>query len=91
MNETSHIDDKEACSAAVKPQSVVRSLFNRSIRESRIPLLLSLMVISLGFWIVCAKLVVPPVIESAYRGESWLVGPAFFVPHGGRVSGIIRP
>ena len=71
MNETSHIDDKEACSAAVKPQSVVRSLFNRSIRESRIPLLLSLMVISLGFWIVCAKLVVPPVIESAYRGESW--------------------
>src|SRR5215467_14077783 len=71
MNETSDIDDKEACSVAVKPQSVVRSLFNRSIRESRIPLLLSLMVISLGFWIVCAKLVVPPVIESAYRGESW--------------------
>src|SRR6266700_2378972 len=72
MNETSHmIDDKGACSAAVKPQSVVRSLFNRSIRESRIPLLLSLIVISLGLWIVCAKLVVPPVIESAYRGESW--------------------
>src|SRR5215831_16371423 len=71
MNETSHIDDKGACSVAVKPQSVVRSLFNRSIRESRIPLLLSLMVISLGLWNVCAKLVVPPAIESAYRGESW--------------------
>ena len=37
----------------------------------RIPLLLTLMVISLGLWIVCAKLVVPAVIESAYRGESW--------------------
>jgi len=71
MNETSHIDDKGACSAAVKPQSVVRSIFNRSIRERRIPLVLSLMVISLGLWIVCAKLAVPPVIESAYRGESW--------------------
>src|SRR5215831_4159602 len=71
MNETSHIDDKGACSAAVKPRSVVRSLFNRSIRKSRIPLVLSLMVISLGLWIVCAKLVVPPAIESAYRGESW--------------------
>jgi len=29
------------------------------------------MVISLGLWIVFAKLVVPAVIESAYRGESW--------------------
>jgi hypothetical protein len=29
------------------------------------------MATSLGLWIVCAKLVVPPVIESAYRGESW--------------------
>ena len=37
----------------------------------RIPLLLILMVISLGLWIVFAKLVVPAVIESAYRGESW--------------------
>jgi hypothetical protein len=44
---------------------------NRSIREGRIALLLTLMVISLGLWIICAKLVVPPVIESAYRGESW--------------------
>ena len=50
---------------------VVRPLFNRFIRENRIPLLLTLMVITLGLWIVCAKLVVPPVIESAYRGESW--------------------
>ena len=36
-----------------------------------IRLLLVLMVISLGLWIVFAKLVVPAVIESAYRGESW--------------------
>jgi predicted DCC family thiol-disulfide oxidoreductase YuxK len=34
-------------------------------------LLLVLMLLSLGLWIVFAKLVVPPVIESAYRGESW--------------------
>ena len=44
---------------------------NRSIREGRTPLLLALMVLSLGLWILCAKLVVPTVIESAYRGESW--------------------
>src|SRR5213594_3561701 len=37
----------------------------------RIRLLLVLMVLSLGLWIVFAKLVVPTVIESAYRGESW--------------------
>src|SRR5262245_19967394 len=49
----------------------MRPLFNRFIRENRIPLLLSLMVISLGLWIVCERLVVPPFIESAYRGESW--------------------
>jgi len=49
----------------------MRSLLNRSIRESRIPLVLTLMVVSLGLWIVCAKLIVPPVIENAYRGESW--------------------
>ena len=29
------------------------------------------MVISLGLWIICAKLIAPPVIEGAYRGESW--------------------
>ena len=50
---------------------VVRAYLNRAIREGRLPLLLILMVISLGLWIICAKLVVPPVIESAYRGESW--------------------
>ena len=37
----------------------------------RIPLLLILMVASLSLWIIFAKLVVPAVIESAYRGESW--------------------
>jgi hypothetical protein len=37
----------------------------------RIPLLLVLIVASLGLWIVVAKLVVPALIESAYRGESW--------------------
>ena len=35
----------------------------------RIRLLLILMVISQGLWIAFAKLVVPAVIESAYRGE----------------------
>ncbi len=49
----------------------MRPLFNRFIRENRIPLVLTLMVVSLGLWIVCAKLIVPPVIENAYRGESW--------------------
>src|SRR6266566_9407038 len=37
----------------------------------RIPLLLTLMLISLGLWIVFAKLVVPAVIVSAYHGQSW--------------------
>ena len=39
--------------------------------RSRIRLWLVLMIISLGLWIVLARLVVPAVIESAYRGESW--------------------
>jgi len=50
---------------------VGRALLKRYMRGSRIPLLLALMVISLGLWIVCAKLIAPPIIESAYRGESW--------------------
>jgi len=37
----------------------------------RLRLWLVLTVISLGMWIVFAKLVVPVIIESAYRGESW--------------------
>ena len=37
---------------------------------SRIRLLLLLMCISAVLWIAFAKLVVPPLIESAYRGES---------------------
>jgi predicted DCC family thiol-disulfide oxidoreductase YuxK len=41
------------------------------MRTGRVRLLLVLMGISLGLWIVFAKLIVPPVIESAYRGESW--------------------
>ena len=41
------------------------------MRVGRVRLLLVLMLLSLGLWIVFAKLVVPPVIESAYRGESW--------------------
>ena len=40
-------------------------------RVGRVRLLLLLMLLSLGLWLVFAKLVVPPVIESAYRGESW--------------------
>ena len=40
-------------------------------RVGRVRLLLVLMLLSLGLWLVFAKLVVPPVIESAYRGESW--------------------
>jgi hypothetical protein len=50
---------------------VVRHFRNPSFRAGRIPLVLILMATSLGLWIVCAKLVVPPVIESAYRGQSW--------------------
>ena len=41
------------------------------MRAGRVRLLLVLMILSLGLWIVFAKLVVPPLIESAYRGESW--------------------
>ena len=41
------------------------------MRVGRIRLLLVLMILSLGLWIVFAKLIVPAVIESAYRGESW--------------------
>ena len=43
---------------------------NRFITAGHIRLLLVLMGLSL-VWIVFAKLIVPPVIESAYRGESW--------------------
>src|SRR5215510_16410536 len=44
---------------------------NFVMRAGRVRLLLVLMLLSLGLWIVFAKLVVPPLIESAYRGESW--------------------
>ena len=44
---------------------------NFVLRGGRIRLLLVLMGISLGLWIVFATLVVPAIIESAYRGESW--------------------
>ena len=43
---------------------------NRFITAAHIRLLVVLMGLSL-VWIVFAKLIVPPVIESAYRGESW--------------------
>src|SRR6266508_3306102 len=36
----------------------------------RIRLLLLLMCVSVGLWIVFAKLVVPPIIRTAYYGES---------------------
>src|ERR671925_190018 len=41
------------------------------MRVGRVRLLLILMLLSLGLWIVFGKLVVPSVIESAYRGQSW--------------------
>ena len=40
------------------------------MRMGRIHLLLVLMCVSAGLWIAFAKLVVPPLIESAYRSES---------------------
>ena len=43
---------------------------NRVITAGQIRLLLVLSGLLL-VWIVFAKLIVPPVIESAYRGESW--------------------
>ena len=43
---------------------------NRFISAGHIRLLLVLIGLSL-VWIAFAKLIVPPVIESAYRGESW--------------------
>ena len=43
---------------------------NRFIAAGQIRLLLVLMGLPLA-WIVFAKLIVPRVIESAYRGESW--------------------
>src|SRR5947208_4912018 len=43
---------------------------NRFMTAGHIRLLLVLMGLSL-VWIMFAKLIVPPVIESAYRGESW--------------------
>src|SRR5262245_39875585 len=29
------------------------------------------MLIWVGLWIICAKLIVPTIIESAYHGQSW--------------------
>jgi hypothetical protein len=43
---------------------------NRFISAGHIRLLLVLIGLSL-VWIAFAKLIVPPVIESAYGGESW--------------------
>jgi hypothetical protein len=43
---------------------------NCFMTAGHIRLLLVLMGVSL-VWIIFAKLIVPPVIESAYRGESW--------------------
>ena len=43
---------------------------NRLITTGRMRLLLGLIGLSL-LWIVFAKLIMPPLIESAYRGESW--------------------
>jgi len=40
------------------------------MRIGRIRFLLVLICVSAGLWIAFAKLVVPPIIESAYRGES---------------------
>src|SRR6266581_9326372 len=58
--------------AAIPPQSGHHHQRQRHLRMmGRIPVLLILMVVSLSLWIVFAKLIVPPVIESAYRGESW--------------------
>jgi predicted DCC family thiol-disulfide oxidoreductase YuxK len=44
---------------------------NFVMRLGRTRLLLVFMGTSLGLWIVFAQLVVPLIIESAYRGESW--------------------
>src|SRR4030095_3071349 len=43
---------------------------NLVMRIGRIRFLLVLICVSAGLWIAFAKLVVPPIIESAYRGES---------------------
>src|SRR5215510_13316852 len=43
---------------------------NLVMRMGRIRFLLVLMCVSAGLWFAFAKLVVPPIIESAYRGES---------------------
>jgi predicted DCC family thiol-disulfide oxidoreductase YuxK len=59
--------------AAEKPSAshTLNHCRNIVMRVGRVRLLLLLMLLSLGLWLVGAKLVVPPVIESAYRGESW--------------------
>src|SRR5262245_41898234 len=41
------------------------------VTRGRVRRWMILTVISLGLWIVFAKFVVPAVIQSAYRGESW--------------------
>jgi predicted DCC family thiol-disulfide oxidoreductase YuxK len=56
---------------AMKNSWVVNHGRNFVRRVGCIRLLLVLMGFSLGLWIVFGKLVVPPVIESAYRGDSW--------------------
>src|SRR5262245_3241008 len=43
---------------------------NLVMRVGRIRFLLALMCVSAGLWFAFAKLVVPPLIESAYRGEN---------------------
>src|SRR5262245_9567300 len=48
----------------------MNQLNNLIMRMGRIRFLLILMCVSAGLWIAFAKLVVPPIIESVYRGES---------------------
>ena len=53
---------------ATKPIITLFQWLGRTMGRFR--LLLFLMVVSTAIWIAFAKLVVPPIIASAYRGES---------------------
>ena len=63
-------DDLEKSSDGSLTGNIMNQRNNLVMRMSRIRFLLVLMCVSAGLWIAFAKLVVPPIIESAYRGES---------------------
>jgi predicted DCC family thiol-disulfide oxidoreductase YuxK len=67
-NQSKYLDE-ERCEHQVKSLPTNQDN-NSTVRRRQIRFVLLLTGVSLGLWIAFAKLVLPPIIESAYHGES---------------------